>query len=260
MEIAGKHYVEAVRSGPNYDSANGNLGVYYAHRSNYYGNCADRFQRDRDAQKAAENREKAAEYLEKAAQCFLHASRINPYLSSFHANLGMAYMAQNKLAEAEVELRWAVKIDPGNVAYRANLRAILFRQGRVAEMLAQQREMIRMCPNDIVLLNETAWLLATSPEASLRNAAEAVACAQRAVKLSQDNAPTVLPTSLGTLAAAYAEAGRFPEAVETARTAIDLALKQNRRDLADSIAAKISLYEAGKPFHEPPSPPRSGPP
>ena len=53
---------------------------------------------------------------------------------------------------------------------------------------------------------------------------------------------------LGTLAAAYAEAGRFSQAVKTARRAADLATRQKKTDLAKSMQAKIKLYEAGKPF------------
>ena len=88
--------------------------------------------------------------------------------------------------------------------------------------------------------------MATSPNASLRNGREAVDLAQRAVRLSGGREPAVL----GTLAAAYAEAGRFSEAVETAQKALDLATKQNKPRLAESIRAKISLYKATTPFRQ----------
>ena len=68
---------------------------------------------------------------------------------------------------------------------------------------------MRLRPNDAALLNNTAWVLATNPNASVRNGMEAVELAERALKLSGGNEPAIL----GTLAAAYAEAGRFPEAV-----------------------------------------------
>ena len=70
--------------------------------------------------------------------------------------------------------------------------------------------------------------------------------AQRAVKLSGGQDPAIL----GTLAAAYAEAGRFSEAVQTARKAADLAVQQKQQPLADALRAKIALYEAGKPFRQ----------
>ena len=54
------------------------------------------------------------------------------------------------------------------------------------------------------------------------------------------------------LAAAYAEAGRFPEALGTARKALDLATRQQAQAMADVLRTRIALYEAGKPFHQPP--------
>ena len=57
------------------------------------------------------------------------------------------------------------------------------------------------------------------------------------------------PVFLGTLATAYAEAGRFPEAVETAQRALQLAEAQSNPALADAIRSKLKLYQAGSPFH-----------
>ncbi len=55
---------------------------------------------------------------------------------------------------------------------------------------------------------------------------------------------------LDTMAAAYAEAGRFPEAMATARQALELARQQNNQALLEGLRARIARYEAGKPFHE----------
>jgi phosphomannomutase len=57
------------------------------------------------------------------------------------------------------------------------------------------------------------------------------------------------------LAAAYAEAGRFPDAISAARQALELAQQQNNPLLADLVRARLAFYEAGKPFHESPPPP-----
>ena len=94
------------------------------------------------------------------------------------------------------------------------------------------------------LLNDTAWLLATNPNASIRNGPEAVRIAERALRLSRGNEPAVV----GTLAAAYAEAGRYADAVETARRAIALSERQGDRALADTIRARLRLYESGSPY------------
>ena len=119
-------------------------------------------------------------------------------------------------------------------------------QGKIAEAVVQWREAVRLQPKQIAFANNLAWVLATCPDAAVRDGAEAVQLAQRAVQLSGGQEPAIL----GTLAAAYAEAGRFPEAVQTARNALDLATQQNQQALADALRAKIALYEAGRPYRQ----------
>ncbi len=87
--------------------------------------------------------------------------------------------------------------------------------------------------------------MATSPRASLRNGNKAVELAQQANQLTGGENPIILST----LAAAYAEAGRFPEAVETAQRALQLAGTQSNTTLADAIRSQMKLYQAGIPFH-----------
>ena len=90
-------------------------------------------------------------------------------------------------------------------------------------------------------MNCLAWVLATCPEASVRNGAEAVELARRAVKLSDGREPAIL----GTLAAAYAEAGRFPEAVQTARKALELATQQNKQAAGRIAQGQDSALRGG---------------
>jgi Flp pilus assembly protein TadD len=89
-----------------------------------------------------------------------------------------------------------------------------------------------------------AWVLATSTEASVRNGGDAVEFAERAVRLSGAREPTVL----GTLAAAYAEAGRFREAVEVTQRAVALARQQNKESIARDLSARSASYEAKRPL------------
>ena len=116
------------------------------------------------------------------------------------------------------------------------------------EAVAQWSELARRHPENVAVCNQLAWALATCPEASVRNAGRAVELAQRLTKLTGGRDPNILDT----LAAAYAEAGRFPEAVQTAREALDLATQQHKQSLAESMKAKILLYEARTPFRDPP--------
>jgi Flp pilus assembly protein TadD len=96
--------------------------------------------------------------------------------------------------------------------------------------------------------NNLAWLLATCPDNSLRNGQKAVELAQQAVQLSGGKSPEILDT----LAAAYAEAGSFPEAIETARQASDLSTAQNKKPLAEVIQNQLKLFETHSPYHEKP--------
>ena len=95
----------------------------------------------------------------------------------------------------------------------------LGQSGRTREAVAQYREALRLNPNLAGALNNLAWVLAASPDDELRNGAEAVRLAERACELTHYGEPSFIDT----LAAAYAEAGRFPEAVTTAEKAEQLA-------------------------------------
>ncbi len=117
-------------------------------------------------------------------------------------------------------------------------------QEEARKALTERRELVRSRPDDVAALNDLAWTLATDPDSSMRSGAEAVATARRAAQLSKGQEPAILAT----LAAAYAEAGQFFEAVETARKALRLATQQNNQGLAESIKAEIPFYEAKIPF------------
>jgi Flp pilus assembly protein TadD len=123
----------------------------------------------------------------------------------------------------------------------------LLGRGQVDEAIVHYRKALEIKPDFAEALNNLAWIRATHADPKFRDGPQAVTLAQRAVALSSNDA-----NSLGTLAAAYAEAGRFAESVKTAHKAVDLARQQNVPALAESIRAKIRLYEAGKPFHESP--------
>jgi hypothetical protein len=97
------------------------------------------------------------------------------------------------------------------------------------------------------LLNNLAWLLATCPDASVRNGARAVELAQQAERLSGGQDPSML----GTLAAAYAEAGRFPEAIAAAQEVCVRASVSRDQALLEKNQRLLELYRRGQPYHEP---------
>ena len=115
----------------------------------------------------------------------------------------------------------------------------------MSEAITHLQQALQIKPDYVEAQNNLAWLLATCQQASLRNGNKAAELAQRANQLTDGGNPVVL----GTLAAAYAESGRFPEAVEAAQRALRLAEMQSNTALADAIRSQMKFYQAGIPFH-----------
>jgi Flp pilus assembly protein TadD len=124
--------------------------------------------------------------------------------------------------------------------------------GQAAEALSHYREAVRLGPNTPLYLNDLAWFLATNPQAELRDGAEAVRLAERACQLSGGKEPRFQ----GTLDAAYAETGRFAEAIATVTKVRELALAAGQPDIARRAEERLALYQAGKPYRTP-APPQS---
>ncbi len=184
--------------------------------------------------------------VDEATPHFQKAVEIKPDFADALDNLGMALLQKGKVDEAIPHFQKALEVNPRQVLTYYNLGAALYLQGKVTEALGRWREGLRTDPNYLPLLNQTAWVLATCPEASVRNGPEAVELAERAVKVSAGPDPVLLDM----LAAAYAEVGRFPEAVQTARRALDLATQQNAQPLVEGLKARIALYKSNSPFRD----------
>jgi len=126
------------------------------------------------------------------------------------------------------------------------LGMVLVMKGRGAEGLAHWRLALRKEPDNLQALNDAAWLLATSSDAALRNGSEAVSLAEHAVQLTSGHEPALL----GTLAAAYAEAGEFDKAVELEQRATDLAAQQGNTRLAATLEGRLALFQAKTPIRQ----------
>ncbi len=163
-------------------------------------------------------------------------------------NLSAIFFHEGRLDEAIHWLRKALETKPDYQSAQRNLPVVEAEREKVLKALAGRREEIRTKPEDASLLNATAWMLATNPNASVRNGAEAVELARRAVQLTEGKEPVMI----GTLAAAYAETGRFAEAVETARQAQRIASEQKLPALADLLQSRIRLFEAKTAFRKTP--------
>ena len=184
---------------------------------------------------------------DEAIENYRKAIQINPEYADASDNLGVALMAKGRYDEAIESYQRAVQIDANRSGTYFHLGMALNQSGRIQEAVAQYREALSLNPDLVGALNNLAWVLATSPDGQLRNGPEAVRLAEHACDLTHYNEPLLM----GTLAAAYAEAGRFPEAVATAEQADQLATAKGLTKVAEKDRQLLKLYQAGKQYHDP---------
>jgi tetratricopeptide (TPR) repeat protein len=214
----------------------------------------------------------AIPYLEKALE-------INPNYAGTHYNLGNALLRSGRVAEAIVQLQKAVEIDPTHVPALSNLgsaflqtgqidesfahlqRALeidsnykaahfnmantLLQMGRTEEAVSHLQRVLEIDPSDAEAQKNMAWVFATCPNPRFRDGPKAVELAERASKAGRPN-----PVMAATLAAAYAEVGRFSDAVATAEMALQLATNSGNLQMADVIRSHLEFYRAEQPFRD----------
>jgi Flp pilus assembly protein TadD len=147
--------------------------------------------------------------------------------------------------EAIAHFQKALQFKPRDAKAENNLGNAFLRKGNEREAINHYEKALQIQPADPTFQNNMAWLLATCPEDSLRDGNRAAELAHQADALTGGQNPVILHT----LAAALAEAGRFSEAMETARRALRLAEAQSNLRLVEALQSEMKLYQAGSPFH-----------
>ncbi|MCX6922235.1 MAG: tetratricopeptide repeat protein [Verrucomicrobia bacterium] len=183
--------------------------------------------------------------IEPAARQFEAALRYGPGNAETHRRYGLLLAGTGKTQEAIKQFRLAIRFQPGAEVH-CNLAAALLQQGQPEQAVEEFRESLRLKPDSPAVLNDLAWILAANASGGVRNGPEAVSLAERACQLTQFKEPMLI----GTLAAAYAQAGRFEDAVKTAEKAKDLATATGQKELAERNRQLIELYRTGTPYHE----------
>jgi tetratricopeptide (TPR) repeat protein len=182
-----------------------------------------------------------------AIEQFQKALAIEPDYAKAHYNLANLLFARQEWRGAVEHYQQALKQMPDSVHAHYQLGLALQCLSESAAAIAEFQKVLELDPNHVAAQNNLAWVLATCPDASLRNGRKAVELAQQAVRLSGGLSPPILDT----LAAAYAEAGQFPEAVETARQALKLCAAQKNEPLVEVIQSQLKLFERHSAYHEP---------
>jgi tetratricopeptide (TPR) repeat protein len=172
---------------------------------------------------------------------------INPGYAAAQDNLANTLLLLGQTDEAMAHYRKALDINPDLADAHDNLGNILLQKGEFGEAATQFREALKIQPDSLEAENNLAHILATSPENSLRNGASALALAWHANESTGGTNPVILAT----LAAAYAENGRFPEALEMVQQAIDIAISEHNSKLAASLRSQLALYLRQMPLRDP---------
>jgi tetratricopeptide (TPR) repeat protein len=169
-----------------------------------------------------------------------------PDHAAARTQLAAALGEQNNSTAALTEAQEAIRRSPNYAPAHFCLAVLLDQQGRTTEAVRAYEETLKLNPEDAEALNNLAWTLTSCPDDKIRNGPRAVELARRACELTRSQSALLL----GTLAAAYAEAGRFAEAITTAESARDLAQSQQQPELARKNEELLARYRAGKTGRE----------
>lgn len=183
---------------------------------------------------------------------FLFILNVKPFDPDAHIQLAGILGAEGHFRQARSHLKVALVFKP-TADTRLQLAQATYQSGEFSEALAQFRKLALAQPDSPPTLNSLAWVLATCPEDALRDGAEAVRMAHGACQLTGFKQSPYLST----LAAAYAEAGRFPEAIDAEETALRLQIAAGDNALTGLNRQLLAYYRAGRPFHETPRAPET---
>jgi tetratricopeptide (TPR) repeat protein len=218
VDDAVAHYEKALKLNPILAKAESNLGNALLHKGQI---------------------DEAIGHLQKAVE-------LDPNNVVTESNFGYALLQKGRVEESFTHLQRALEVDPDYIAAHFNLANTLLQMGRVDEAVSHLQKVITVDPNDPEAQRNMAWVLATWPEARIRDGAKAVELAERANQLTESRNPIIGAT----LAAAYAETGRFPDAIRTAEAALQLAADSGNVALTELIRAQIELYRSGLPYRD----------
>ncbi|MFN8005695.1 MAG: tetratricopeptide repeat protein [Terriglobia bacterium] len=219
LEGALKEFSDAVRLKPEYADAQNNLGVTYLRLGQY---------------------DKAIPHLNASI-------RLDPSSANSHYSLGRALFFLGQEGQAEPQFTEALRLKPEFPEAIFFHAKSLERLNRDTEAIESYRSALRLKPQWPEPLLGLAWILATRSDLDHRAPAdESLGLARQAFALLK----TPSAENLDILAAAYAAAGRYPEAVKIAQTAAATALNTGNKELHDSIQTRVKCYQAGQPYRE----------
>jgi tetratricopeptide (TPR) repeat protein len=178
-----------------------------------------------------------------------HLARVlelDPNYPDAHNKIGTLLASTGRLDEAIEHFSEALRTDTDKTKQYSNLARAYQQLGKYEEAIQSWTKAAELKPNDIGIINNLAWLMATVNNTSIENAKKATEFAEHACELTGYKDPSLLDT----LAAAYAASGGFEEAATTAQKAIDIAKTKGQDAMAGRIQKRLELYRAGQRYIE----------
>jgi tetratricopeptide (TPR) repeat protein len=172
------------------------------------------------------------------------AVRLDPQSALSHNGLGIVLRELGRFDEASQEFSESERLDASYAPPHFEMGRALLKQGRDADALPEFREALRLEPDNFQMLIYISRVLASDENPQARNGAEALALAERAVKLNGN------AVALDTLAMAFAANGRFDEAVQTGQQALALAGAGGSQDDAANMKSRLEFYQNRQPWRE----------
>jgi tetratricopeptide (TPR) repeat protein len=252
VDEAMAHFQTALQIWPDYADAHNNFGIALLRMSNvdeamiHFQTALQINPGYADAHNNLGNALLQKGDVDEAIAHFQTALQIKPDSAEACYNLGYALLQKGDVDEAIVRFQTVMKTNPDDSEACYHLGNALLKKGRVAEAIVQYQKTLQIKPDYVDVLNNLAWLLATCPDAHVRDGVQAVHYAGHACELTHYGVTLLV----GTLAAAYAEAGRYDDAVAAAEKACALATAAGERDLLEKNRKLLALYRAHQPYHE----------
>ena len=185
--------------------------------------------------------------LTEACTHFALAAKVEPENAELLYNYGLAELGRGRAREAVELLRRAARLAPRDVTTRFQFASALLASGDVRSAIPELRAALEIEPHWPYAANHLAWILSTHPDSSFRNGEEAALVAEGMCAALESPSYAMVAT----LAAAYAEAGRFDDAVRANDRAIRLAESAGEGKAAEALRARKRLYASRRAYRDP---------
>lgn len=253
LDEAVVEFKKSIALKPNYAEPENNLGIILLQEGEV-DRAIDHFNRaleiDRGNVEARNNLALALikkKKFDEAIQQLQIVLRLKPRRPDSYNNLGLALLDKGDVDGAMAQFLRALDLKPDYADGHANLANALLEKGAAREAAAQYQKSLDIRPENVPVQLNMARLLATCEDASVRDGNKAVALASQANELSGGDNPAVLDI----LAAAYADEGRFEDAIETSRRALEFATAAGDTEMVNKLQAHLALYRANTPLRIP---------